>query len=96
MATISWFGFPLRSHTVPSLPVVSALVGSGATVTFHTTHAYRAMVEPTGARVVTYPAFCDQIGNEKDLRSHVRTLTDIRDAIVPELASATAGRSRRL
>jgi UDP:flavonoid glycosyltransferase YjiC (YdhE family) len=88
VATISWFGFPLRSHTVPSLPVVSALAGSGATVTFHTTQAYRAMVEPTGAHILTYPAICDQIGNETDLRSHVRTLTAITDAIVPGLASA--------
>lgn len=88
MATISWFGFPLRSHTVPSLPVVSALVRAGADVTFHTTPAYRAMVAATGARVEPYPAICEQIGNEKDLRSHVRTLSSISAAIVPALAAS--------
>ena len=91
MATISWFGFPLRSHTVPSLPVVSALVRAGAEVTFHTTHGYRAMVEAAGARFAPYPSICEQIGGEKDLRSHVRTLVSISTAIVPALlASARA------
>lgn len=88
MATISWFGFPLRSHTVPSLPVVSALVQAGADVTFHTTNAYRAMVEATGARVATYPSICEAIGDEKDLRSHVRSLAAIRDAVVPTLIAS--------
>jgi UDP:flavonoid glycosyltransferase YjiC (YdhE family) len=88
VATISWFGFPLRSHTVPSLPVVSALVEAGADVTFHTTAPYRAMAEATGARVAGYPSICEEIGNEKDLRSHVRTLATIRDAIAPSLAAS--------
>jgi UDP:flavonoid glycosyltransferase YjiC (YdhE family) len=91
VTTISWFGFPLRSHTVPSLPVVSALVRAGADVTFQTTPPYCAMVEATGARVVGYPAICEQIGREghdKDLRSHVRNLAAISAAIVPSLVAS--------
>lgn len=92
MARVSWFGFPLRSHTVPSLPVVSALVRAGAEVTFHTTPDYRAMVETAGARFAPYPSICEQIGREKDLRSHVRTLVSIGTAIVPTLvASRSSG-----
>lgn len=89
MATISWFGFPLRSHTVPSLPVVAALARAGADVTFHTTPDYRTIVEPTGARVVNYPPPCAQIGrHHKDLRSHVRHIAGISAAVAPSLASA--------
>jgi UDP:flavonoid glycosyltransferase YjiC (YdhE family) len=77
---------------VPSLPVVSALVRAGADVTFHTTSEYRGMVEPTGARIVNYPPPCEQIGHhENDLRSHVRTVTALRAAITPLLASAPRG-----
>ncbi len=87
MASISWFGFPLRSHTTPSLPVVAALVRAGAEVTFHTTQAYRALAEQTGARVVGYPPACDEIGRHKDVRSHVRHIAAISAAIAPSLAS---------
>ena len=90
MPTVTWFGFPLRSHTVPSLPVVSALVSAGADVTFHTTPAYRALVETTGARVGIYPSIFEQIGREKerDLRSHVRNLLAITAATAPALAAS--------
>ena len=88
MARISWFGYPLRSHTVPSLPVVSALVHAGAEVTFHTTPQYRAIVEPTGARVVHYPSACEQIGRDhKGLQAHARHMSAISAAIAPTLAS---------
>jgi UDP:flavonoid glycosyltransferase YjiC (YdhE family) len=68
--------------------VVSALVHAGAEVTFHTTPGYRAMVEPTEARVATYPAIDDQIGADKDLRSHVRNLAAISAAVVPSLVAS--------
>jgi UDP:flavonoid glycosyltransferase YjiC (YdhE family) len=88
---VSWFGFPLRSHTVPSLPVVSALVGAGADVTFHTTARYRAMIEPTGARVACYPSICEALERGKDLSAHVRDLASIAAAMTPALvASETA------
>lgn len=84
---ISWFGYPLRSHTVPSLPVVSALVRAGAEVTFHTTETYRSIVEPTGARMVSYPPVLDLVGHaHKDLRSHVRYMAAISAEVVPSLA----------
>jgi UDP:flavonoid glycosyltransferase YjiC (YdhE family) len=88
VTAISWFGFPLRSHTVPSLPVVSALVHAGASVTFHTTDRYRAIVEPTGARVVSYPPICEQLERGKDLRAHVRDVVSISGAIAPALAAS--------
>lgn len=85
MVRISWYGFPLRSHTVPSLPVVSALVRAGAEVTFHTTPRYRAMVEASGARVVIAPGLENSIAEGTDLRSHVRNLAAIRAAMLPSL-----------
>lgn len=85
MVRISWFGFPLRSHTVPSLPVVSALVRAGAEVTFHTTPRYRAMVEASGARVAIEPGLEDAVAEGRDLRSHVRNLAAIRAAMHPSL-----------
>ncbi|MES2522484.1 MAG: nucleotide disphospho-sugar-binding domain-containing protein [Gemmatimonadota bacterium] len=73
---------------MPSLPVVAALVQAGVDVTFHTTPAFRAMVEPTGARVAEYPAsFARLSGNSNDLQAHVRRLAEINDTVAPSLAS---------
>ena len=88
MTAISWFGFPLRSHTVPSLPVVSALIAAGADVTFYTSDRYRPMVEASGARVVSYPAICEEIERGKDLRTHVRDVLDVSRAIAPSLVAS--------
>lgn len=85
MVRISWFGFPLRSHTVPSLPVVSALARAGAEVTFHTTPRYRAMVEASGARVAIDPGLEDLIAEGTDLRSHLHNLAALSAAILPSL-----------
>lgn len=90
MPRIAWFGFPLRSHTVPSLPVVAALVRAGAAVTFHTTAAHGAMVEATGATVRAEPLLEDRIPAEADLRTLVRTLAAIRAEIVPALLAGGA------
>src|SRR5262245_55857007 len=91
MTAIAWFSFPLRSHTTPSLPLVSALVDAGADVMFYTTERYRAMVEPTGARVIGYPSICEQLERRKDLRAHVRDVISASAAIAPALmASAPA------
>src|SRR4051812_4313377 len=46
------------------------------------------MAEAAGARVAGYPAICEQIGQEKDLRSHVRNLAAISTAIVPALVAS--------
>src|SRR5262245_43503226 len=88
MTAIAWFSFPLRSHTTPSLPLVSALVAAGADVTFYTTERYRAMVEPTGALVIGYPAICEQLERGKDLRAHVRDVVSASAAIAPVLITS--------
>ncbi len=75
---------------MPSLPVVSALIGAGTEVTFHTTERYRAMAEATGARVVTYPAICDQLarGKDKGLRAHLRDVVSVSAEIAPSLVAS--------
>ncbi|MGE3277356.1 MAG: glycosyltransferase [Vicinamibacterales bacterium] len=88
MTPVHWFGFPLRSHTAPSLPVVSALVQAGAEVTFHTTSRYHAMVEATGARVATYPSWCDAFECGKPLEQHVCDVSSATAPLVSALAPA--------
>jgi UDP:flavonoid glycosyltransferase YjiC (YdhE family) len=88
VTSISWFGFPLRSHTVPSLPVVAALVRAGAAVTFHSTPRYRGMIESTGARFSTYPPTCERLECGKDLRAHVRDVAAVTATVVPALVAS--------
>ncbi|MDX2546241.1 macrolide family glycosyltransferase [Streptomyces sp. WI04-05B] len=55
MSTIAFLGIGMHGHINPTLPVVAELVRRGHTVTYHTSPAFRAEIEATGATVHLYP-----------------------------------------
>ncbi|SDM31694.1 glycosyltransferase, MGT family [Streptomyces sp. cf386] len=55
MSTIAFLNIGMHGHINPTLPVVTELVRRGHTVTYHTSPAFRAEIEATGARVYLYP-----------------------------------------
>ncbi|MGJ6968605.1 macrolide family glycosyltransferase [Streptosporangium sp. G11] len=55
MSTIAFLNIALHGHINPTLPVVAELVGRGHHVTYHTSPAFSAEIEATGASVRLYP-----------------------------------------
>ncbi|MFE6617681.1 hypothetical protein [Streptomyces sp. NPDC057740] len=55
MSTIAFLNIGMHGHVNPTLPVVAELVRRGHTVTYHTSPAFRAEIEATGATVRLYP-----------------------------------------
>ncbi|MGW6737071.1 macrolide family glycosyltransferase [Streptomyces sp. NPDC055013] len=55
MSTIAFLNIGMHGHINPTLPVVAELVRRGHTVTYHTSPAFRAEIEATGATVRPYP-----------------------------------------
>lgn len=55
MSTIAFLNIGMHGHVNPTLPVVAELVRRGHTVTYHTSPAFRAEIEATGATVRRYP-----------------------------------------
>lgn len=55
MSIIAFLNIGMHGHVNPTLPVVAELVRRGHTVTYHTSPAFRAAIEATGAKVHLYP-----------------------------------------
>ena len=55
MSTIAFLNIGMHGHINPTLPVVAELVRRGHTVTYHTSPAFRAEIEATGATGYLYP-----------------------------------------
>jgi MGT family glycosyltransferase len=55
-ASVAFVGFPALGHTLPSLPLVRAMVRRGAAVDYMTSPELGRLVESAGARFVPYPA----------------------------------------
>jgi MGT family glycosyltransferase len=60
MSTIAFLNIGMHGHVNPTLPVVAELVRRGHSVTYHTSPAFRAEIEATGATVYLYPG-ADQL-----------------------------------
>jgi MGT family glycosyltransferase len=54
MSTIAFLNIAMHGRVNPTLPVVAELVRRGHTVTYHTSPAFRAEIEATGATVCLY------------------------------------------
>jgi MGT family glycosyltransferase len=54
MSTIAFLNIGMHGRVNPTLPVVAELVRRGHTVTYHTSPAFRAEIEATGATVCLY------------------------------------------
>ncbi|MFE7277519.1 macrolide family glycosyltransferase [Streptomyces sp. NPDC057623] len=55
MSTLAFLNIGMHGHINPTLPVVAELVRRGHTVIYHTSPAFRAEIEATGATVRLYP-----------------------------------------
>lgn len=55
MSTIAFLNIGMHGRVNPTLPVVAELVRRGHSVTYHTSPAFRAEIESTGATVYLYP-----------------------------------------
>lgn len=80
-----FFGFPIRSHTVPSLPIVRELLNRGARLTYYSTPKFRPLIEATGARFAAYPSACEPLGDPIDTAGHIRRVVEVTTRILPRL-----------
>jgi MGT family glycosyltransferase len=85
---VVYFGFPVRSHTAPSLAIVRELVTRGVEVEYYSTARFRSMIESAGARFTAYPAICDSLCDPTDLAGHVERVAEVAVQILPELLAA--------
>ncbi|CAN7550469.1 glycosyltransferase [Phenylobacterium sp. LjRoot219] len=82
------FGFPLRGHTTPSLPIVAELVRRGVEVDYHSTPAFKGLVEGAGARFVAYPAGCERLTAPVDSAEHLAGILTAAENMLPPLLAA--------
>jgi UDP:flavonoid glycosyltransferase YjiC (YdhE family) len=91
---VAWFGYPARSHTVPSLSLVREQVKRGAHITYYSTEKFRPSVEQTGAQFVPYGSIDDSLVDPSGVEgpgsvvAHARRLADAARLVMPELMSS--------
>jgi MGT family glycosyltransferase len=80
-----FFGFPARSHTLPSLSLVRELAAHDVRLSYYSTSNFRSLIESNGAQFVSYPESCDILSEPADLFGHVSRVVDITAEILPHL-----------
>lgn len=85
MPKLLYFGFPARGHTVPSLPLVAALVRSGVHVEYCSIEAYKDLIEASGARFVAYPTGVAKLARPTDLDAHLTQVLTVTAQVLPQL-----------
>ncbi|MER6961861.1 MULTISPECIES: macrolide family glycosyltransferase [unclassified Streptomyces] len=89
MSTISFLNIGMHGRVNPTLPVVAELVRRGHSVSYHTTPAFAAEIEATGATVCLYPGGDQPIADppmpvtlvEGIARTAVRVLPTVLDEL---------------
>jgi len=93
---VVYFGFPARSHTVPSLALIQELVSRGARVEYHSTSRFRSLIESAGAAFVAYPSVCEDLtdprglGDDGGVVAHAHRLADAASRMLRELVASVA------
>jgi MGT family glycosyltransferase len=92
MPRIVFYGFPVRGHTTPSLPVVAELARRGVDVHYHSIRAFQGLIEGTDARFTAYPPDPDGLlEGPADTGEHLaRTLAAARSLLPALLTAAEA------
>lgn len=80
-----FFGFPARSHTVPGLPVVRALIDRNVRIRYWSTPQFRSLIEDAGAEFAAYPADFEVLGTSTDVPGHVERVLEITARHLPQL-----------
>jgi len=52
---VVYFGYPVRGHTAPSLPIVAELARRGVDIDYYSLPTLKPLIEDVGARFVAYP-----------------------------------------
>jgi UDP:flavonoid glycosyltransferase YjiC (YdhE family) len=91
---VVFFGFPARSHTIPSLPLVRELTRRGVDVEYYSTEAFRDLIASAGARFAAYPALCETLADPTDIDEHVQRLIAVSRVILPELSARLDPRTK--
>jgi UDP:flavonoid glycosyltransferase YjiC (YdhE family) len=90
---VVYFGFPVRSHTVPSFALVRNLAERGAAVDYYSTPAWRSQIESAGGRFFPYGVSCDVLGQpapDMSVEAYAETIA----AFAEDLRSSLAGAAR--
>jgi MGT family glycosyltransferase len=83
---LAYFGFPVRGHTAPSLPVVAELTRRGARVDYYSLPAFKPLVGSAGARFVAYPGACETLlTTPVDSSEHLARNLAVADMLLPLL-----------
>jgi MGT family glycosyltransferase len=80
-----FFGYPVRSHTVPSLSIVRELNNQGVHVRYYSTSRYQSLIESTGAQFAPYPAVCEIFEEPTDLVGHLQRVVEVTTQLLPHL-----------
>lgn len=90
MATTGlFFGFPARSHTLPSLSLVRELADRDVRLNYYSTSGFRSLIEANGARFVAYPDACEALAAPTDLSGHIKRVVDVTVKILPYMLHIT-------
>lgn len=84
MTRVAYFGYPVRSHTIPSLALVRSLVERGAKVDYYSTPDWSAQIESIGARFIPYDRSREIVGQPAPALS-VEEYAEIIGALTAEL-----------
>jgi MGT family glycosyltransferase len=88
---LAYFGFPVRGHTAPSLPLVAALTRRGAEVDYYSLPAFKPLVESAGARFVAYPGGCEELlTTPVDSSEHLARNLAVAETLLPLLLAEMA------
>jgi len=83
---VSCFGYPVRGHTVPSLPVIAELTRRGVEVDCHSSPAFAPAIAGAGARFVAYPAESEALlTTPVDSAEHLARSLAATEALLPAL-----------
>jgi MGT family glycosyltransferase len=81
-----FFGFPVRGHTAPSLPLVAELTRRGARLDYYSLTALEPLVESAGARFVAYPGACEALlTTPVDSSEHLARSLAVAETLLPWL-----------
>ena len=88
MLRVVFFGYPVRGHTAPSLPVVAELARRGVEIDYHSMPTFQTLIEGAGARFVAYPSSCERLLlTPMDSAEHIsRVLVATEELMPPSLA----------
>jgi MGT family glycosyltransferase len=83
---VVYFGYPVRGHTAPSLPIVAELARRGVDIDYYSLPTLKPLIEDVGARFVAYPpGYEDLLTTPVDTSEHLARNLAATEALLPPL-----------